>query len=741
VLTNAGYISGGQIQVYHDFEGNYEDADIYAAVLSIGSLRLTNAASGVIEGAIYTDWVSTITNVGKIYGTIDGAVDSEFVNNAGKVNVNRNYDANGNQILTDRGDISITDSRFVGLTVNNTGLIDGHDSFNVFEREEEGASIEVEVAISGTNARDVITNSATGVMYGNVSLRDGNNAVTNAGQIFGRVITDNGNDVITNAATGKIVGYVGTLGFYDAVFTGSGNDSLANAGQIFGDVNMEDGNDTVTGAGSIFGNLLADNLNVQNGVEAAQVAGDGNDSVTIAARGVVDGFVYLGHGNNTFTNAGTVFGEETLQFTALDGQTTVGGVVVARSGNDTMTNSASGIIYGAVDLGDGNNTLTNQGRILGDMELEDGEFDYYGSALVKFGNGNDRLTNSGTIGSETPLFSGNRFVSTNLFAELANSGDDADVGLAVSMGDGADIINNTGRIYGFISAGSGADTVNGGAFNEFVFEEDGADVYNLGAGADAILITAADTHRDVMYGGAGIDLLGFSGLQDGADMGEDGEPLPSLGHRIEVGAGTNMGTIIYNVSGFNDTTPDSATPNDVFLGFEQFLGSSGDDVILGGTAAETIVGGYGNDTISGGGGKDYLIGGVGADVFLFGLATHSGRTRATRDVIEDFETEVDQIALTFDSNTRSGAANAGIQDDFVFIGMNQGFQTATQLGTEFANFAQVRAIWAGTSTIIEVDTNGDRRADFSIELAGRITLTDDTFIFGNSAFQSTIEPL
>jgi serralysin len=73
-------------------------------------------------------------------------------------------------------------------------------------------------------------------------------------------------------------------------------------------------------------------------------------------------------------------------------------------------------------------------------------------------------------------------------------------------------------------------------------------------------------------------------------------------------------------------------------------------------------------------------------------------------VIADFESYIDLIDLrAIDANTRNGSA---VNDAFTFMG-----------GQSFTGIpGQLRVASSATVQIIEGDVNGDRKADFSIEV-------------------------
>jgi hypothetical protein len=852
VVTNAGLIAGGDTSLIVGDDGiDFDASEFGFAVQSAGRLTLTNSATGVIDGTVYSDWAgSAVTNAGKIYGTVVAQINREYVQDTASAKLDANRDGD----FSDATDYLITDVRLIGTTITNSGVIDGGNDYLVeavtvnevlgfldegfptlvdsagntvlfdedgvphYELEEpveiatfgdaqtmyynaEGSlmagapadwepvfeedvltgftdtngvftSAEIElplayadesaqlviqfqdgninapfyttlqsifyyddptaedfetpdgdtvnlvfrddeyvvitsstmteerqIAIDGSMLRDVITNAAAGIIYGDVTTADGSDSFTNAGQLIGTAEMGDGNDTFINAATGKVFAARGDFGRFDSVELGRGNDTATIAGSVYGGVDLGEGNDTITVSGNVFGNLDAES---------------GADSVTIGATGQVTGSVFLNDGNNALTNSGSI-GSNIFQ-----GEATAISGVIGLVGNDFLTNTATGTIEYGVDLGGGADRIINSGAIYSD---------YRDLVAVDTGLGNDTLTNSGIIGSEFAIFTDNRISTANIFAELD---DGFDVSLAVDMGVGADLLTNfagkvQGNIYGIISMGAGNDTVIGGANSEYVLDDAGSDQYRLGAGADAFIVDSPDNSVDVFDGGTGLNLIAFILLEEGpSEPPSDAEPL---GHRIDLAAGR----ITYAIDSFNDTISNGSFAVDTITNVQQVVGSDGGDVILGGALAESLDGGEGDDTISGGGGRDLMFGDDGADVFVFTAAAHSGLTRGTRDVIGDFSNEDgDQIALNFDSNTRTGTAGNNAANEFVFLGNNVGFTGNNYVEGGIAqNYAEVRTLMQAGMTLVEVDTNGDKRADFSFALRGFHELEQDDFFGSN----------
>jgi Ca2+-binding RTX toxin-like protein len=124
-----------------------------------------------------------------------------------------------------------------------------------------------------------------------------------------------------------------------------------------------------------------------------------------------------------------------------------------------------------------------------------------------------------------------------------------------------------------------------------------------------------------------------------------------------------------------------------------------------------LSGGEGDDYLTGRGGADLLYGDSGGDHFSFLSLKDSGVTKATRDVIADFELGLDEIDFS-NLNAKVGNIITG------FLGVDVAFA---------GHKGDLRAVTSGDNTIVQLDVNGDRHADFTIQLDGHIALTIDDF--------------
>ena len=140
------------------------------------------------------------------------------------------------------------------------------------------------------------------------------------------------------------------------------------------------------------------------------------------------------------------------------------------------------------------------------------------------------------------------------------------------------------------------------------------------------------------------------------------------------------------------------------------------------TLSNIVLGGGGNDVLTGGAGRDVMTGGAGLDDFDFNAIAEMGKKASTRDIIKDFRHLQDDIDLsTIDANG-SAAGNAA----FKFLAAKGAAFTGVkgQLHWMQINVAGK----ANDKTIIEGDINGDRKADFQIELSGLVSLSKADFI-------------
>jgi serralysin len=293
------------------------------------------------------------------------------------------------------------------------------------------------------------------------------------------------------------------------------------------------------------------------------------------------------------------------------------------------------------------------------------------------------------------------------------------VGLATIVNKGL-ISTNNATYAAIYETGNGNYTITN---NGLISNESGVAIWLKGSGTHTInntgtIHTGTFASPIASSDPASITIINNSGVIDGG--------YTSLGNGADVITNTGNGKF--------------ALPVYLFGGADKYTGGAYVDTVYAGDGADTLIGGGGADELSGGLGADVITGGAGkdrlggnwanstivndaaADRFVFNAVSESGPTAATRDIIYDFVHASDKIDLhVIDANTT--------------ITLDQAFIWQAVKGAAFTGVAgQLHYAWediAGTTndkTIITGDINGDKVADFSIELTGLKTLTAVDFI-------------
>ncbi len=262
-----------------------------------------------------------------------------------------------------------------------------------------------------------------------------------------------------------------------------------------------------------------------------------------------------------------------------------------------------------------------------------------------------------------------------------------------------------------LSGGGGNDIIYGDAGNDTLNGDKGNDVLYGGFGADML---GGGDGNDVLVGGRGADTL-IGGFGNDAyyfdDAGADGRLIDTA---VELANQGTDGVRAYVTINLNEAR---------FANIENAYAAGASAMNLGGNAGRNLL--VGNDAanmIAGLGGRDVMRGGGGADVFKYFFNTDTGKTAASRDVIQDFTHATDKIDLSLLDANGAGSGNG----PFAFLDAR---------GAAFTGVAgQLRFVWqdltatANDKTLIEGDANGDKIADFQIELTNLIGLTKNDFV-------------
>lgn len=384
----------------------------------------------------------------------------------------------------------------------------------------------------------------------------------------------------------------------DNIYAGDGSD-LAYGGT---------GDDYIDGLGSndtLYGGIGADTLYGYTGADVLY-GGDGADTIY----GESDGdWLEGGAGNDSLSGAS---GSDTLY---------------AGSGTDTLDGGeGTDFLYGGEATSNSQYYGGSESDYFYKNSLTSGlaDEDWYG------GDGIDSLLwMAAGVGSERSVNLATGFITFN--------GENRDVLSSIEnvyIYNGASIIGsaigNTLAAYGgfanSIEGGAGDDYLYGGDGNDTLYGGLGVDVVYGGDGDDQIREgTTALEGADSAYGGFGNDLLvketgtGSSALKvwdggSGNDTFEWTDTLSNNGWTVNLAAGN----ILFGLE-----------LRDSLIGIENVIvhtsanvvGDAQANVISGvGNFANTFSGGDGNDTLYGGDGNDTLIGGVGTDYLYGGLS-------------------------------------------------------------------------------------------------------------------------
>jgi serralysin len=253
-------------------------------------------------------------------------------------------------------------------------------------------------------------------------------------------------------------------------------------------------------------------------------------------------------------------------------------------------------------------------------------------------------------------------------------------------GDTRSLIENAygGSDNDIINGNVAQNTLRGNAGNDKLYGLSNSDVLIGGSGAD------------VLNGGTGTDYASYSTARAGvrADL------QSTKANQGDAVGDTYSGIEGLTGSSYSDTLLGNSAAN-------QIKGGAGGDTLYGRSGSDVLDGGTGSDKLYGQSGKDVLIGGTGADAFVFRILSDS--RGSSIDTIKDFRRGTDHIDLReIDANTKIAGNQA-----FGFLGQAAFHGKAGEL--RFAD------------GVVSGDVNGDRSADFKINVAGLSALSKGDF--------------
>ncbi len=282
-------------------------------------------------------------------------------------------------------------------------------------------------AVSGpiTVTQDGVVHNSTGPAFG---LLGGAYTLIVKGQVY----------TFATSSFGIFIDNDYTLGFPVGITSITVSDSGSISGGLLGSGGIgivSEKSLSVINAGTIFGDL--------RGIEFRGIA---LETLSIVNTGTIrtsntEAIAALGSGARTLTNSGSIFGSIFMQ----------GGV-------QKISNSATGAIFGNLELDNGLDTITNAGQIQG--------------SILTHG-GNDVVTNSGQVYGIIDLRAGNNtlnnsnyvagvaFIDVQLPPTLAMTQSRTVVGTAggINLGEGNNTISNLlkGSVDGHVIVGNGND--------------------------------------------------------------------------------------------------------------------------------------------------------------------------------------------------------------------------------------------------------------------------------------------
>lgn len=203
-------------------------------------------------------------------------------------------------------------------------------------------------------------------------------------------------------------------------------------------------------------------------------------------------------------------------------------------------------------------------------------------------------------------------------------------------------------------------------------------------------------------------------------------------HEVRYGEITKPGSItIYRLTTDNTYLEKGSEKGEIIPGTvfnDRVLGQGGDDTLFGAGGNDILDGGKGADRLDGGAGADRLYAGVDkvTDTFVFDRKD-SGLAAAAWDHVFNFQPDADAragkrsagadlIDLTaIDADPARGDQALRFVAKFVAAGKDQAD-------------GQVRAVDAGPHVNVEIDWNGDSKADLIIQVMNVAKLTADDFL-------------
>ncbi|WP_374414151.1 autotransporter domain-containing protein [Novosphingobium colocasiae] len=650
VIQNAGKIFGGLSGEFLTLDLSVENSgsitpikrDPYADAVNLsvlghgeeGELDAASASfanSGVVTGTVTLDLQASsvsVTNSGHISQDLSTSSPSSYVSAKSGLQVYQHTSLGADLSLVNTGTISSDDYAGVAVLV---GIGAGDDWADMPGSQQATAHASI------TNSGTIIARGGQAVDFGFDPALDNSVALAVGLDARGQTSVD-----IHNEAGGIIRNEPGPFIIFShigpdpvagmAIAAGADTVTLVNDGEISGAQSTVIGADL--GLGVAVGKSLIPQNVLENVIGGAIDTFDSNDIITNSATGVIKGGIALRHGNDGFTNAGTVSGD-----------------VYMGTGNDVLFNT--GLIDGNVDMGDGDDTFgillahaapggtkgitgTLDGGagndllvfdVTGGGALEDmAKLHHTGfettaiggtgtvtannlvlSAPIGLASGFVTLASGSSVSASTPggaVFQGIAGVSQDLINQGSITG-------AISLGDETDSLTNYGTVNGNVDFGSGDDFFVQGINASLTGTADGGDGYDT----FTLDITGGGTIRSALYNRiVNFELLGLTG--SGTIVADGPLHFDTIGLMantpITFGAGTTIQTD--SEAAVTGSTGNDQLTNDGTINGDVNLGNGDDQYTNNGTMNGDVGAGLGDDHVTNNGtiNGDVDLDGVGA---------------------------------------------------------------------------------------------------------------------------------
>ncbi|MEP7350572.1 MAG: cadherin domain-containing protein [Sphingorhabdus sp.] len=391
---------------------------------------------------------------------------------------------------------------------------------------------------------------------------------------------------------------------------------------------------------------------------------------------------------------GTNFDDQTLEISVTD-VNEAGKTITGSTGNNTIsptqsnfglrTTGGNDIIYALAG-----NDIIDGGDGADRMDGGTGNDTYFVGQLSHDGdNSNDDLVIEAAASGTDLVNSTVSYILTPNVENLTLVGS----GEINGMGNDLNNVITGNNSNNILSGGVGNDTLNGMVGNDIIWGGTGNDSLDGGAGidwldggagndvyfVDTYSVDGISSNDDQVFeiAGGGTDTVNSAKSYILTDHVENltltGSGTSGTGNNLDnVIKGSGSDNMLFGLGGADTINGNDGEDrlyggdgNDILNGGNErdaLFGEAGNDTLVGGADGDQLDGGAGADSLNGQSGGDLLMGGLGRDtltggvgdndVFGFGLAD-STVSSASCDVITDFETDFDEIRLSF-SPTQGG---------------------------------------------------------------------------------------